>query len=343
MASLTTFTTVADGDSFYQGYFNGVVGSIGTNAIISAMNASASATNYNVVTDLLGASTTATSSTNWTYVSGEWDNKQSSQATLQFNNMLSGEQKGRLTANTKTAILYLDYLNAGDLVTTTLTNVSFETAGSGGSNVFQGWTNWVTSSNYAWSQATGAGVTAGTYCAKVTKNSSSDNTSPMANLTQSMDFTNKRYLYFDWYVTSGVAGGNYVVNAYYDTTQIYTLTVNYQGASIGATNAQIDLRPYNVTGTHTLKFEFIFWATTSSQSGTMTIDNVRLTTNTDANTTRTCSVSYDGGTNWSTVTPGSPYTFANAITNIGVKIVETKTDASTTLFNRLLGLGVYFT
>ena len=131
---------IADSDQLDDGYFNDTQNILLSNVIINSMNAGVTFPQNKIYIDLL-TSDSADTKTNWTYDSGDdnYQNQQTSQAILEFENLLTKQQKADLNGE-QSVVLWIDDTFVGDVDTSLVGNYSFETAGGGGADVFASWT-----------------------------------------------------------------------------------------------------------------------------------------------------------------------------------------------------------
>jgi len=341
MADITTFTTVANGDHLYQGYFNTLATLVAKNTIYAAENSGEASNEYpNVAYDLFG-SDTASSKINFTHATSEYDNKQTSAASITFNNLLSPTQKSVLAGTETSVLLSVNEYTAGATTTSIITNPSFETGNSGGWTISVGGTcasSIVTSSD-------GTGVTQGTYCLKFICSNTATSSGQAA---QSVDMTNVRRVFIDYYE---LAGSNSVTCTVSGSIGGLAMTGGDSWADSGSGNVSKTLIFDNrsgvsgnvLTGTQTLLFKLNYSSASSGATNQgARFDNVRFEMKSTTNTTRTYKVSYDGGTNWVTVSNNTLTNLGYAITDLGVRIEETNTSATTYAYGIIYDFGIFY-
>jgi hypothetical protein len=309
------------------------------NLLITAMNAGAANASYQLLyVDILG-SDSATTKTNWTYGTSLYKNTGTAQAILEFKNLLTKEQKDVLVGSEQTALVWVDQITYGDTVAGVVSNPSFETAGGGGADVFANWTETTSGAAVTFTRDTGTGVTYGTYCCHLVKSGSTAYTAgDIASVSQSINFTGVKKIIID--AICGPDSGPYSgvgLKVYVDADTVYTTPV---GQSCTILNQVIDVSSYS--GSHTLKIAFTYAQAGSSYACSWYLDNVRTVANTTANTTRVYKLSYDGGTNWSAVSNGALTQLPSVITDVGVRVEDTRTDANAGLYNMILGFGFVY-
>lgn len=306
--------------------FNKMQGFWAQNIIRAAMNAGNSTHEYlqlyfdNLTSD-------SGSATNFTYdSSNDWyENTGTGQAVVEWTNILSLEKINTLNSHREAVVeVVADY--AGDVSTAEIDNASFETAGG---TTFSNWTEGGSGSQAGWSQDTNY-VTEGSNNAKC--QGGSDSTSYNDTLTQTIDVTNMKYVAVDAKAERSGAGSA-VITA--------TLDVDGTSDSINHSTTQtlvVDVRAKSGNVTLTLTSDK---AANGTNSHIVSFDNVRYTRmDSDTNNSVTIKLANDGTTFSDTVTNGVPYRFSSDITQLGIRIENTKTDGESAFENRIKGVGI---
>jgi hypothetical protein len=341
MAVRDKFKGIVDGDQLDDGYFQGIAGQALTNNIINQLNTTVTYKNDNLYTDDLTADS-ADTKTNWTYdgTNDLYYNEQTSLATLDFQTLLSIDQKEMLAGTEDTVVLYVDWFDAGDNTASIVTNEGFETAGGGGADVFGTWAE--TAGSGTFTQST-SNVIAGTYSGKFLASGSTDIT---GTLTQTIDVTNVHFITINYTIDTVVSSADTFASTL--TMAAGAATNNFSQTQVGVGTESntgvlvVDCRA--VTGSQTLTLTFFHDdQSTGTGSSSFYVDDIKtFSVATTANSTVGYSVSPNGSSSYETVVPGVPTTLSSVITDLGIKITETRTDAQTSVKSEVKAIGIFW-
>lgn len=292
----------------------------------------------------------ADTATNWTFDAGtkSYQNTQTAQATLQYNDILRGRQKN-IYGTIVEAGVYIVFEDAGEEQTGLVSNPSFETAGGGGADVFANWTESIgtgITGSQTFTQGTGTGVTDGTFDARLSGSASALSSPTTSTLTQSVNVTGIKFLKVDYRITIAQTGGSALTQPASVSVSVGAVNSSAAASSAGPTTVSgtFILDVSTLTGSQTLTLSVSFgsggWG---SRTYTWQGDFDYVRTVKDGGSvsqlTRSIQMTADGS-NWETVQNGEIHVFTNTGTVLGVRVVETRTNGSTLFKDQINEFGV---
>ena len=328
----------SDGDILYASALNSTVSTAYMNIIRSAMNAGNSKSLYNRLYFDTFEGDTATTKVGWTYdgTNKRYNNVGSSgSAVLECKNLLGSYQKFLLSGE-RNIFFVPDEFTEGDTTSSTISNYNFETGSSAWTITLGGTT--------VKSMDTGS-RTEGTQSLKLqyTGNAGATNT-----IVQNVVIpSGATQLFVDARCDSqnaNVGASSIVVSLGSPTTgSIVSNTVGISSAGPAVVGWSPCVVPIgSMTGSQIITITSAFSGNSAGTACGAWIDNIRFTIGSTTQTTRLYKASYDGGTTWTTISPNIITALPSNITDLGIRIEDTRTSAGSTLYNYINGFGILY-